>query len=508
MKYIRKWSALLTAALLAAAPLRTALSASAAQVLLGYYGDVNQDSVVNVADAVLLSRYISGEEDILTTEAALFGDFDSNTTLDVIDLTRLKRVIANQEELTPIYTEVEEPQPSAELISPPIQAVNPTLPSVGNTRILMVAVNFPDCQFESQHTADAIHDLAFGPEDTSSPYYPLESISAYFDRASYGRLHMEGDVYTYTVQNSISSYVGQADSLVDEVLAGLDSQIDYSIYDSDDSTTLDTLILAIPGAASADDWWPCSGGYYGGNYYDGVIVGNLCMGTWDLNDVAGFNSTWVHELGHAMGLPDYYKYENTEDGYYGLNGDAGLEMMDDAFGDFSAFSKLMLGWYTADEAQMYSASNGSMTYTLQSSQDAPGCIIIPRVDGTGYRSEYFIIEYATYAGNNLNWQFSDQNGGIRILHCQAEVKEGYWGPELRYNNYGQDYDNSNQKQRVLRLVNEGNGFFHAGDVVNNSVSGFAWYDDSGYRTVDPNLSISLDSLENGVYTITITDLAE
>ncbi len=65
------------------------------------------------------------------------------------------------------------------------------------------------------------------------------------------------------------------------------------------------------------------------------------------------------------------------------------------------------------------------------------------------------------------------------------------------------YDNSNQKQRVLRLVNEGNGFFHEGDVITSSTAGFAWYDENGERTIDPNVTVSVGALMDGSYTITV-----
>ena len=83
--------------------------------------------------------------------------------------------------------------------------------------------------------------------------------------------------------------------------------------------------------------------------------------------------------------------------------------------------------------------------------------------------------------------------------------EGWWGPELKYNNYGMNYDNSNQKQRVLRLVNEGNGFFGSGAVIDISTPGFAWYDDSGYQTVDTGVTVSVGALTDGSYTITISE---
>jgi len=176
-------------------------------------------------------------------------------------------------------------------------------------------------------------------------------------------------------------------------------------------------------------------------------------------------------------------------------------MMDDAYGDMCAFSKLMYGWYTPGQVQVY--TGGTQTFTLESSQTAANCILIPRGDLNGYLSEYMMLEYATDAGNNTGLV---GQGGIRVLHCEATVTEGYWGPEFKWNNYGMYYDSSNTRQRVLRLANESEGgdFFVSGSVINNDISGFRWYDDSGYQTVDTGITVTVGALTDGRYTVTIS----
>ena len=213
-----------------------------------------------------------------------------------------------------------------------------------------------------------------------------------------------------------------------------------------------------------------------------------------------------------MGLPDYYKYFNTEKGYYGMYGDAGWELMDDAFGDLSAFSKLMLGWYEESEVQVY--TGGTQTFRIPSSQAAPGCVVIPRGTQTDWLSEFFVLEYQTNTGNNYR-QFENNHiyplfseGGLRALHAEATVCEGVQGmPELKWNNYGRYYDSSNEKQRVLRLANaeEGGGFFRAGDVLTDSISGFHWYDGDGSQTVPVGCSVTVQSIADGICTLQITE---
>ncbi len=508
-----KTASILTAAVGAVSMLSLAAQAATEQQLVGYRGDLNGDMTVNVTDAVLMAAHLNTKAPLSCD--LLHADLDDSQCINAVDLTLLKRKALRNEEPEGIYEEVEIPEDK--LIDAPIKAVRPTLPCTGDTNILMFAVNFPDCVHQENYSTEQIWEMAFGPENTGSSAYPLESISAYYARASYGRLNMQGDVYQYTTKYGSDSYVGNTDGLLDEIMEALDSQIDYTKYDVNENGTMDTVIVALPGAASGrdtdgngkEDWWPCSGGYYGQRYFDSVRAGNLCIGAWALSDRAGFNSTWVHELGHAMGLPDYYKYENTDNGYYGLNGDAGWEMMDDAFGDMSAFSKLMYGWYTESELQVY--RGGTQTFTLQSSQDAPGCILIPRYNFDSYYEEYFIIELVAPEKNNKHTFYNGRayslfrQGGVRVLHCNAELWEGYWGTELKWNNYGQMYDSSNQKQRVLRLVNDDGGFFGSGAVIGSGTSGFAWYDYSGYRTVDPGITITVNEIRSdGTCTVTVS----
>lgn len=492
------------AVLFSAASLSAALalhgSAAYEEKLVGYLGDVNADMSVNIADAVLLTQYLEGTAQL---PAEGYPDMDAGGTLTVSDLTMLKQLLLTQGVPIPIYDQVWVEDPPEVPIESPVQALNPTLPSTGETQILMFTVEFPDCHFHEGYSTEQVWNLAFGPEDKTSDAYPLESITAYYERASYGKLHVNGDVYTYTARHNIDYYVDNTDTLVEEVLAAFDSQIDYHKYDVNSDNKMDTLILALPKDAGTENWWPCSGGYYGWKKYDNVRASNLLIGGWALDDRAGFNSTWIHEMGHGMGLPDYYMYENySGNDCYGLNGDAGWLMMDDAYGDMCCFDKLMYGWYNEDDVQVY--EGGTQTFTLKSSQREAGCILIPRYDDGGYLTEYFMLEYVTHEGNNATWWLF-KDGGIRVLHCDAEICEGYWGPEFTWNNYGMYYDTSNQKQRVLRLVNDNGGFFKSGAYIDSNTTGFKWYDRSGYQTVNPMLTISIGDLVNGEYTITISE---
>lgn len=490
-------------------------SAKTVEQLVGYVGDLNGDMSVSLWDAFIMRDFLQGVPNMEFTVEQ--GDLNGNGWVDAGDLTMLKRQVLNGEEPQGIYETVEV-EDAPELMEAPISALGASLPSTGEPKILMVAVNFPDCKFWEYNVDQQLAEICFGEEKPDDNAYPMESISAFYRRASYGRLNLQGVVEMYDAKYSINDYADDANVLVDEVLRRLTEKGVYNLndFDSNGDKVLDSIILVLPEKAAeidrngdgSSDWWPYTNSYWGhGGVYNGVRAGKFCIGAYDYHEHAGFNSTWIHELGHAMGLPDYYKYQTDGvESIYGMNGNAGWEIMDDALADFSAFSKLMLGWYTEDEVQVY--TGGTQNYTLRSSQEAPNCILIPRYAENGFLSEYFIVEYVTPNQNNtFGYYYGERyqmfkNGGIRVLHCLADVGVGLYGVELSWNNYGLHYDTSNRKQRVLRLVNEAEGgdFFqpyNRNRTIDSRISGFRWYDESGYQTVETGLTIKVNELLNG-----------
>ena len=476
--------------------------------------DVNADAKINIDDVMMLRDYLFSAGELIDPKAS---DINQDNKINAIDLTLLKRYLLEQVQTS-----------DKELIDPPIRALEPSLPSVGEIRVPVFAVNFPDCNFTAEEVVEKLKKSCFSVPNSADPAYPHESIAAYFERASYGRLKLTGDVFQYTAEHPIDWYAeDDARQLVDEIMATFDTQIDYTEYDIDRNQVLDSLVIALPENAlqfdndkdGKPDWWPFSTSTTSGTLYDGIKTGKYCSIVFDSMDYGDFNQKTAHELCHAMGLPDYYRYYSDSSENEGLIGEAGYELMDEGLGDLSSCSKLLLGWLAKDEIQVY--TGGSQTFYLDSFSDVPSCVIIPKDSDNGYLSEYFLIEYVTPEANQPEYI----NNGIRILHVQAEVSEGKHGTELTYNNYGLHYDKSEQKQRVLRLVND-NGYLYPGkkganymNIIDNTVDGFHWYDEDGNLTEDTGLTIKIGDIHskafynpsdptkwiNGICQITITD---
>ncbi|MBP5433540.1 leucine-rich repeat protein [Ruminococcus sp.] len=466
-------------------------------------GDVNGDKKTSIADLVLLQRWLSGSGKIKSKDWNT-ADLCKDDRLDVFDLVELRRLLITK--VTGLGKKA------------PVSTLAPSMPSIGSSRIPVFAVDFPDHSLYLIDFADMIKSQCFGEGNKNDRAYPLESIPAYFDRASYGKLNLECDVINYTAKKPAESYVNNnAQELVEEIMAEFEDRLDYKVYDINGDTTLDSMIIVVPESViSIDiygnkipDWWPFSANYSGSNRYDGIRVGTYCVSPFWPQERSGTNAKIAHELCHAMGLTDYYcKDSDNDTGDGGMTGDAGMELMDEGKGDLSAFSKLMLGWITEDEIQVY--TGGEQTFTLNSSQQEPSCVIIPRMKGNDWFSEYFIIEFITGEANNSVYDWNgnrsslfSKEGGVRILHCNAEISEDAFGMEFKYSINSPHYDSSDEKQRVLRLVNQ-DGLFYPGtrglnykNIIDSSVDDFAWYDGNGDMTVDTGLKVQISDFQYG-----------
>jgi len=368
------------------------------------------------------------------------------------------------------------------------------MPSVGEVRFPVFLVEFQDVKFgKGRVDPEEIQDWVFGEKD---------SVAEYYDISSHGRLHIEGDVYLYEAKGNIADYEEDRalENLIMEALRYYEEEVDFSRYDRNGDLVMDSLVISVPTGGDVDFWWGAQHTWYWNRRFriDGIsVVGYI------VNDEQPYRSekkyyisTLEHELGHCMGLPDYYKYEHTGIDWEGLHGIAGMERMDDSTGDFCQFSKLQLGWLTEEQVQVMPSDVKEATFFLPPAHKG-GCIVIfPRGKRKNFKGEYFVVEYNTPEGLNKGL-FG--RGGVRVFHVQAETlrQSGYY--DYRYSNYGEEYDTSNEGIRVIKLVNDGKGFFHESDVITYENTGgaegnFGWYTEDGSIT-EPGFTIQILELD-------------
>ena len=207
--------------------------------------------------------------------------------------------------------------------------------------------------------------------------------------------------------------------------------------------------------------------------------------------------TVAHELGHYIGLPDFYDVTYSNSAEWNGYCSSSLSLMDagswgkDANGNYSpysldAWSKYYLGWLKPNVAK-YSMPDG--VWSIGSK---------PLLIRTKKSSEYYLVENRRFE----NWDYGirnegyagNKNGGLILWHVDEEVYKKY-----KSNN---EVNVTSHRPAIVPLLGEssGNRYDFIGNTVEyksekgNNVGYFALFDKSGWdkkykRTLGKNLDL-------------------
>ncbi len=310
------------------------------------------------------------------------------------------------------------------------------LPAVGNQQVLTLLIEFSDLAGFSEPAE--IHDQLFG--DGVNGFFPKESLRNFYRRSSYGLLDIDGSTlgwYTTPYPRSgVEQTTAGREALIQEVIEYFDAEgHDFTQYDNDGDGYLDYVVIiwAGPHQDWAEFWW----GYKTNYRNDSFVVDGMRLGTyswqWENYSYPGpFNpEVVIHETGHALGLPDYYDYDETigPDGGVG-----GLDQMDANWGDHNCFSKYVLGWLTP---QAFNESDHQLLLAPNDEQPQAALLMHgdPTTDPFG---EYFMVQYRRRQGNDLRYP----TDGLLVWHVDARTDSD--GRFL--------YNNSYTEHKLLRLM--------------------------------------------------------
>ncbi|MFB3894947.1 MAG: M6 family metalloprotease domain-containing protein [bacterium] len=322
-------------------------------------------------------------------------------------------------------------------LTPP-SGVNLGAKGIQKTFILLI--EFPDYL----HTVDssAIYLQTLG--DGSSTMYPYDSLKNYYLRSSYGMLTIQGVVFDWYRAAHNRSYYGDniylaPTEIIKEALTTLDATHDFSQYDNDGDGYIDYFMVFWTGPDTGwmTLWWGFNS-YFNDNSFwlDGRLLTNFSW-QWESNPVgSGFDpNTPIHETGHALGLPDYYDYDNTQ----GPDGGIGdFDMMDSSYYDHNAFSKWILDWITPT---VINAPGTDTTIILRNSAQNKDCVAIMPGMSFGYPfTEFYLVQNRSPIGNDAD--ISPRGRGLAIWHVDATL----------WNNIDFRYNNSNTDHKLLRLM--------------------------------------------------------
>jgi M6 family metalloprotease-like protein len=313
------------------------------------------------------------------------------------------------------------------------------MPTRGTVKVLALLIAFVD---EPPTTpAATIASKLFGDGQGG---YPFESLRNFYRRSSYDQLEIQGNVLgwytTPYARSSVTETDAGRDTVIKEALDYYNQQgHDFTQYDNDGDGTIDYFCVFWTGPHGewASFWWGYYTGFSDSGYrLDGKRLGNYSW-QWELYGYPSgtFNpTTIIHETGHALGVPDYYDYDDSVGPSGGVGG---LDIMDGTAGDHNCFSKFMLDWISPTVVPA-----GPQTVVLRASGLYPDALLFMpgAVDGTIF-GEYFMVQNRDRVGNDTG--LFTGSDGLLVWHVDARLDQ--WGWNFLY-------DNSYTAHKLLRLM--------------------------------------------------------
>lgn len=337
-------------------------------------------------------------------------------------------------------------------------------PSVGTNNLLVIPVEFQKngaVDHFSSSTLQMIENTFFGDEEDTG----WESLSSFYEKSSYGKLKIQGEVATpvtstYSLDyiteqyqknpNYDSVYVSIVETIVKKAIEktiangtdiskydnNKDGYIDgiWLIYNQHYSTTND-LFWAFTSWMTSDPSFTYNNSTYKANLYAWASISFINNGFYKnyLTSKSGDSHTIIHETGHMLGLDDYYN--NTYINKVRESPTGGIDMMDYNVIDHMGYSKYFLNWITPTVINDAYVSSHGTEITINSLVDQQDCYILPVYknnvevnNGTPF-DEYLVLE--TYTPTSLNQADSKhiyENGaiapnstGLRVYHVNAKV---------------------------------------------------------------------------------------
>jgi M6 family metalloprotease-like protein len=329
------------------------------------------------------------------------------------------------------------PRAAERIAAPPPAWVG--LPTTGTVKVLALLIAFSD--YPAVTPADTIAARLFGDGQGGAPF---DSLRNYYRRSSYNQLEIQGNVLGWYTTPYARSAVMETDAgreaVIKEALNSYDQQgHDFSQYDNDGDGAIDYFCVFWTGPHGdwASFWWGYYTGFSDSSFrLDGKRLSQFSW-QWELYGYPSGSfspQTAIHETGHALGVPDFYDYDESVGP---LGGVGGLDIMDGTVGDHNCFSKFMLGWISPTVA-----SSGPRTVTLRASGFyGDALLFVPGAVQGKIFDEYFMVQNRQRVGNDTG--LFTASDGLIIWHVDA-----------RLNGSGRDflYDNSYTVHKLLKLM--------------------------------------------------------
>jgi M6 family metalloprotease-like protein len=312
------------------------------------------------------------------------------------------------------------------------------MPTSGTVKVLALLISFND--YPGTTTPAYFTSRLFG-DGVGGP--PFDSLRNFYRRSSYDQLTVEGNVLGWYQAPYARSTVTETETgrqnLIKEALSFYEAQgHDFSQYDNDGDGAIDYFCVFWTGPHGewASFWW----GYYTWFYDSTFRLDGKRLTTyswqWELYSYPSGTfgpSVIIHETGHALGVPDYYDYNDA----IGPRGGVGSLDIMDGTGDHNCFSKFMLDWITPTVV-----SAGSQTVSLRASGLFPDALIfMPGAVPGRIFDEFFMVQNRCRSGNDTN--LFTGSDGLTLWHVDSRLDS--WNDNFLY-------DNSYTGHKLLKLL--------------------------------------------------------